>query len=182
LQVTGIDVTVQIQRRNRKLAAELGFDRQLRFVESSIAGAEVEDPPDVVLSLHACDTATDEALARALRWAAPVILAAPCCHHDLQTQLSHAEAPEPYSMVTRHGILRERLADVLTDAFRTSILRQHGYRVEAIQFVGSQHTPRNILLRAIHTGTEPSAKVRREYERLAAEWDVHPALARMLES
>ena len=120
--------------------------------------------------MHACDTATDEALARAVRWEAPVILAAPCCHHDIQTQLSQAEVPDPYTMITRHGILRERFADVLTDALRASILRQYGYRVEAIQFVGSEHTPRNVLLRAIRTGAESGANVGEEYAAMVAQW------------
>jgi SAM-dependent methyltransferase len=180
LQMAGIDVRPQARQRNTELAASLGFERQLSFVESSIETAEVPEPPDVVLSLHACDTATDEALARAVRWETPVILAAPCCHHDIQTQLSSGTTPDPYAMVTRHGILRERFADVLTDALRASILRQHGYRVEAIQFVGSEHTPRNVLLRAIRTGAESGADVEREYVTMLAQWGVRPALERML--
>jgi SAM-dependent methyltransferase len=182
LQMVGIDVRPQARQRNADLAASLGWDRQLTFVQSSIESATIPDPPDVVLSLHACDTATDEALARAVRWEAPVILAAPCCHHDIQTQLSRGTTPDPYAMITRHGILRERFADVLTDALRASILRQRGYRVEAIQFVGSEHTPRNVLLRAIRTGAESGANVGEEYATMLAQWGVRPALARMLET
>jgi SAM-dependent methyltransferase len=181
LQMVGVDVRPQARQRNEALATSLGFERQLSFVQSTIEAATVPDPPDVVLSLHACDTATDEALARAVRWETPVILAAPCCHHDIQTQLSQADVPDPYTMITRHGILRERFADVLTDALRASILRQHGYRVEAIQFVGSEHTPRNVLLRAIRTGAESGANVAEEYASMLAQWGVRPALARMLE-
>lgn len=179
--VVGIDVRPQARRRNTELAESLGLGRHLTFHESSIAVAELPDPPDVVLSLHACDTATDEALARAIRWQAPVILAAPCCHHDLQAQLSKAATPEPYVMIARHGILRERFADVLTDAVRSSLLRQHGYRVDAVQFVGSEHTPRNILLRALRTGAEPTEAIEREYAAMTREWGIRPALARMLE-
>ncbi|MEQ4206141.1 SAM-dependent methyltransferase [Actinopolymorpha sp. B9G3] len=182
LQMVGVDVRPQARQRNTELAASLGWDRQLTFVQSSIEAATVPDPPDVVLSLHACDTATDEALARAVRWEAPVILAAPCCHHDIQTQLSQAEVPDPYAMITRHGILRERFADVLTDALRASILRQHGYRVEAIQFVGSEHTPRNVLLRAIRTGAVSGANVAEEYATMVEQWGIRPALASMLET
>ena len=136
--------------------------------------------PNVVLSLHACDTATDEALARAVTWQTPVILAAPCCHHDLHAQLSRTDAPEPYTMIARHGILRERFADVLTDALRASILRQHGYRVDTIQFVGSEHTPRNVMLRAARTGAEAGEHITREYAEMTQLWNVQPALARFL--
>ncbi len=107
---------------------------------------------DVVLALHACDTATDDALAQAVRWAAPVVLASPCCHHDLQRQMSARRAtPAPYGLVTRHNILRERLGDVLTDAVRAALLRRVGYRVEVVQFVSAEYTPRNTMIRAVRT-------------------------------
>lgn len=108
-------------------------------------------------------------------------MAAPCCHHDIQAQLSHATAAEPYTMITRHGILRERFADVLTDALRASVLRQHGYRVEAIQFAGSEHTSRNIMLRATHAGAEARDNIQGEYIAMTTLWGVQPALARLLQ-
>ena len=135
-----------------------------------------------MLALHACDTATDEALARAVRWLAPVVLAAPCCHHDLQRQLRRVEPPGPYRLVLQHGILRERLADVLTDTLRAALLRRHGYRVDVVEFVGSKHTPRNVLLRAVHTGAPADAEVEQEYAGLLEQWSVRPALDRMLSS
>jgi len=184
VQLVGVDVREQARQRNRELAADLGFDDgaggRLSFVDGAIAEAAVEDVPDVVLALHACDTATDEALARAVRWRAPVLLAAPCCHHDLQSQLRADRAPAPFSTVMQHGILRERMADVLTDALRASVLRQHGYRVDVIQFVESKHTPRNVLLRAVRTGATPPDAVVSDYAELTAAWGVQPALARML--
>src|SRR4029079_14647224 len=102
--------------------------------------AEPTTPPDVVLALHACDTATDDALARAVEWEAALVLAAPCCHHDIAAQLRRAPTPSPYAMLTRHGILRERFADTLTDALRASLLRILGYRVDVVEFVESAHT------------------------------------------
>ena len=117
VDMVGIDVNPEMRERNTALAAELGWDR-LAFVAGSIQEAALDDAPDIVLALHACDTATDEALARALGWEAPVVLAAPCCHHDIQRQLSSSDPPAPYGLVARHGILGERLADVLTDALR----------------------------------------------------------------
>jgi hypothetical protein len=136
----------------------------------------------VVLALHACDTATDDALARAVEWEAPVVLAAPCCHHDIAAQLRRVETPAPYTMLTRHGILRERFADTLTDALRASLLRMQGYRVDVMQFVESKHTPRNTMLRATRTGAPvPRSRVRDEYDELIDTWSVRPALAELLE-
>ena len=184
VRMVGVDVRPQSRQRNAELAAELGVERALTFAEGTIAGAEasaeMSGDPHVVLALHACDTATDEALARAVRWQTPVVLAAPCCHHDLQAQLRGAEPPAPYRLVLQHGILRERFADVLTDAFRAALLRRHGYRVDVVEFVESEHTPRNVLLRAVRTGAPPTAQSVREYDDLVAQWGVRPALARML--
>jgi SAM-dependent methyltransferase len=180
VRMVGVDVRAQSRRRNAELAGDLGYDGDLTFVQGSIADAETGLSPDVVLALHACDTATDEALARAVRWQAPVVLAAPCCHHDLQRQLRSTPPPPAYRLVLQHGILRERLADVLTDTFRAALLRRHGYRVDVVEFVGSRHTPRNVLLRAEHTGAPPGAETRREYADLVEQWGVRPALDRML--
>jgi SAM-dependent methyltransferase len=180
VRMVGIDVRSESRRHNAELARELGFDQELSFFEGTIAEAEPADKPDVVLALHACDTATDEALARAVRWQAPVVLAAPCCHHDLQRQLRDAEPPSPYRLVLQHGILRERLADVLTDTLRAALLRRHGYRVDVVEFVGSKHTPRNVLLRAVHTGADAGVDVERDYAELLDQWGVRPALERML--
>ncbi len=114
-----------------------------------------------MLALHACDTATDEALARAVAWDASLVLAAPCCHHDVAAQLRRVPTPEPYAMLTRDGILRERLADTLTDGLRASLMRIEGYRVDVVQFVESQHTPRNTLLRAVRGRARRRRGVRR---------------------
>src|SRR6266508_640729 len=149
-------------------------------VDDAIAGAEPEAAPDVVLALHACDTATDDALARAVEWQAPLVLAAPCCHHDLQRQLKAADPPSPYAVITRYGIVLERFADVLTDALRASVLRQVGYRVEVMQFVDSEHTPRNLLLRAARTGAPADETTREEYEPLTTAWHVTPRLATLV--
>jgi SAM-dependent methyltransferase len=180
VDVVGVDVKAQAHGHNAAAASRLGVGEQIRFVDSTIRAVTLDEAPDLVLALHACDTATDEALARAIRWRAPVILAAPCCHHDIQRQLAGAQTPAPYRMVTRHGILRERLADVLTDALRAAILRIVGYRVEVIEFVASEHTPRNALIRAVRTGATPSAETLADYSGLLEQWQVRPALATML--
>jgi SAM-dependent methyltransferase len=174
VHLTGIDQREQSRSHNEQLARELGVDAT--FAVSSIGDAEPGDRPDVVLALHACDTATDDALARAIEWQAPLVLAAPCCHHDIAAQLRKAPTPAPYALLTRHGILRERFADTLTDGLRASLLRLQGYRVDVMQFVGSEHTPRNTLLRAVRTGSRVrGGSVRKEYDNLVATWGVTPA-------
>jgi SAM-dependent methyltransferase len=181
VELVGVDVREDQRRRNTELAEELGCADRVRFVAGTILDAAVEPAPDLVLALHACDTATDEALARAVGWGARWVLAAPCCHHDLARQLRAQPAPEPYDLLTREGILRERFADVLTDALRAGLLRLHGYRVEVVEFVDSQHTPRNLLLRARRIGTEPTPQQRAEYQGLVTQWQVTPRLATLLE-
>ncbi|WP_112242706.1 class I SAM-dependent methyltransferase [Kribbella monticola] len=180
VRMTGIDRTPAARARNTKRVEALGWQDHLRFVDATIADAELDTPPDVVLALHACDTATDDALARAVGWQAPLVLAAPCCHHDIQKQLKNVEPPAPYGLLTRYGIVRERFADVLTDTLRAAVLRQVGYRVEVVQFVDSEHTPRNLLLRAARTGAPAGPEVRAEYEALAGEWQVKPRLAELV--
>ena len=176
--VTGVDVREDQRERNSALATQLGY-RNLKFVAGSIVDAPV-DRADAVLALHACDTATDEALARAVGWQARYVLAAPCCHHDLAAQLRDRGAPSPYRMIVRQPILRERLADVLTDGVRAALLRLYGYRVDVVEFVESRHTPRNVLLRARRTGTPPTPDQRAEYATLVDAWGVTPALEKLL--
>jgi SAM-dependent methyltransferase len=177
VQVVGVDVREDQRVRNSAVAADLGCAADVRFVAGTIEDAQVEFEPDLVLALHACDTATDQALARAVRWNARWVLAAPCCHHDIAAQLRAHPAPAPYGEVTRSAILRERFADVLTDTLRASLLRANGYKVDVVEFVDSAHTPRNLLLRARRTGIPAP---RDEYEALTTEWGVTPALEKLL--
>jgi SAM-dependent methyltransferase len=177
--VTGVDVKEQSRDHNAAVARELSVEAE--FVAGTISGVELPRSPDVVLALHACDTATDDALARAVGWEAPLVLAAPCCHHDIAAQLRKAPTPAPYAMLTRHGILRERLADTLTDALRASLMRLSGYRVDVVQFVESQHTPRNTMLRAVRTGGPvKGGSVRKEYDDLISTWGLRPRLGELL--
>ena len=178
VRVTGVDVKEQSRDHNNAVARRLGIDAT--FVAGTIDGVELEQAPDVVLALHACDTATDDALARAVAWRAPLVLAAPCCHHDIAAQLRGAEPPPPYSSLVRDGILRERFADTLTDALRALLLRRAGYRVDVMEFVDSQHTPRNTLLRAVRGGGADSGSGSSEYDDLVAQWGVRPRLGELL--
>ncbi|MFI0792555.1 class I SAM-dependent methyltransferase [Micromonospora rubida] len=180
VRLVGVDVREDQRRRNTELAERLGWADRVSFVAGTIADAAVEPAPDLVLALHACDTATDEALARAVRWDARWVLAAPCCHHDLAAQLRARPAPPPYELLTRHGILRERFADVLTDSLRAALLRLHGYRTEVVEFVDSRHTPRNLLIRARRVGAAPGPEQRAEYRALLDQWQVTPRLETLL--
>jgi hypothetical protein len=179
VRLTGVDVKSQSRDHNAEVAAQLGVDAD--FVVGSISEVSLDPAPEVVLALHACDTASDEALARAVEWEAPVALVAPCCHHDIASQLRRAPTPAPYAMLTRHGILRERLADTLTDALRAGLMRMQGYRVDVVQFVESKHTPRNTMLRGIRTGRPVrGGSVRTEYDDLVATWGIRPRLGELL--
>jgi hypothetical protein len=180
VRVHGVDVRVDSRDRNAKLASMLGWGDALTFEAATIADARDQPRPDIVVALHACDTATDDALARAVRWEAPVVLVAPCCHHDLQAQVARHDAPSPYGVVARYGLLRERFVDVLTDAVRAALMRVVGYRVDAVEFVSDEHTNRNLMLRAVRTGAAASAADLAELDALVADWQVEPALAQRI--
>ena len=108
------------------------------------------------------------------------MLAAPCCHHDLQRQLKATAAPAPYGMLTRHPILRERFGDALTDAFRAALLRRVGYRADVIQFVDAEHTPRNTMIRAVRGDASSASDAQDEYDELVRAWGVTPYLQTLL--
>ena len=181
VELVGVDVKAQAREHNAAVAARLGWDDHVRFAEGTISDAEVPTPVDIVLALHACDTATDDALARAVGWQACLVLAAPCCQHDLQKQLRRGVPAEPYGVITRHGLLRERFGDVLTDALRAHLMRSVGYRTDVIEFVDTQHTPRNVLLRAHRTGSPAPPHQVAEYQSLIRQWNVSPRLGQLLD-
>ncbi|HEY2834159.1 MAG TPA: SAM-dependent methyltransferase [Sporichthyaceae bacterium] len=177
--LTGVDLREAALARNTALAARLGVAGVTRFVAADIAGADVA-AGDVVLALHACDTATDEALARAVGWATPLLVAAPCCHHETAATLRTQGAPAQYGSLLKHGILRERLADVLTDALRALLLRLVGYRVDVLEFVSTEHTARNVAIRAVRTGAPADPALVDEYRAITTEWGLRPRLAALL--
>jgi SAM-dependent methyltransferase len=177
VKVIGIDVRTASRDRNNEIAKKLGITESIEFRAEEIADTTLSQA-DVAIALHACDTATDDAIAWAVKADAKLMMTAPCCHHDIQSQLS--DSPEPWSLITRHGIMRERLGDLLTDSLRMQILKLRGYRVEAIEFIGGEHTPRNLMIRAVKTGAPIEAIEATRYEEMIAAWKVKPALARLL--
>lgn len=177
----GIDTKVELMERLSATVAGLGWD-DIEFRTAPIGSAELGGSIDLVLALHACDTATDDALARAVDAGARVILAAPCCQHDLQAQLDRRRVPDGFAALVRDGIVTERLGDLLTDALRAEILRGHGYRTDVVEFVASEHTPKNLLIRAVRetSAERRAAAAAGSAKELADRWQVVPALARRI--
>ncbi len=177
--MTGVDTKSYLLDRHRETATQLEWPGMI-FEANRIIDFEPTESPDIVLALHACDTATDEALAQAVRWRSKLIFSAPCCHHHLQAQLSQATTPEPFKPILRQGIMRERLGDVLTDSFRATILRLFGYRADIMEFVAVEHTPKNLMIRAVLVESPPPPALINEYIALKTYWGVTPYLEELL--
>ena len=177
VKVIGIDVRTAARDRNNEIAQQLGISSTIEFRAEEIADTTLASA-DIAIALHACDTATDDAIAWAINSDAKLALIAPCCHHDIQAQMH--EAPEPWSIITRNGIMKERLGDLLTDGLRMHIMKLRGYRVEAIEFIGGEHTPRNLMIRAVKTGAGADASEKQKYDEMLALWKVKPALASLI--
>jgi SAM-dependent methyltransferase len=143
VDVLGLDLKEDVVAACSALAGRLGYEH-LRFEAADIAGYGGLDRVDLVLALHACDTATDAALAQAVRWDARVILAVPCCQKELMRQIR----PDAFPALTEHGLLKERLCALATDALRAKLLELVGYRVQVVEFVDLEHTAKNVLIRA----------------------------------
>ena len=172
VKVIGVDRRADVIESSRKTAAALDLAGKVEFVESDLAEFDLPRA-DMVVSLHACDTATDEALAKAVEWKARYVLSAPCCQHELHKSIS---AQGDFSGLLRHSILRERLCDLLTDAFRAMIMRILGFRTQVVEFVSAEATARNVMLKCEY-GVKPgqSGPVS-EYLALRDYWKVVPWL------
>ena len=175
--VTGIDVRADSRDRNNAIAETLGITSTISFKAEEISKTTA-DSADVAIALHACDTATDDAIAWAVNGGAKLLLIAPCCHHDIQKQIDLA--PEPWGALTKFGLMKERLGDLLTDLFRAQLLRIAGYRVEIIEFVAGEHTPRNLMIRAVKTGAKADQLDIDRYLQITGQWGVNPALEKKI--
>lgn len=147
LQVSlmGIDLKNDVIQYCQQLALELGYQNDLQFLCTDIDDYQVIEKIDLVVSLHACDTATDAALEKAIRWDSRVILSVPCCQHELLAQIQQ----EFLGPLLRHGILKERLSALVTDASRVQLLEVFGYQAQIMEFIDVEHTPKNLLIRAV---------------------------------
>jgi protein-tyrosine-phosphatase len=175
--VGGFGVRESARLRNNQIAEKLGISKSITFFAEEISQTTLKSA-DVVIALHACDTATDDAIAWAVSADAKLALIAPCCHHDIQAQMN--EIPEPWQIISRNGIMKERLGDLITDALRVQTMKLLGYRVEAIEFIGGEHTPRNLMIRAVKTGATADSAEKSRYDAMIALWKVKPALATLL--
>ena len=188
VRVIGVDRRNDVIASATKMAEQLDLVGKVVFAEADLMSFDISslgfERADMVISLHACDTATDEALAKGVEWKARYIVSAPCCQHELQKTIG-PDANSPFAGVLRHGILRERLCDILTDSFRAMILRILGFKTQVVESVSPDATARNILLRA-EFGVKPGqGGTVSEYLNLRDYWHVTPwletRLSRMLE-
>jgi SAM-dependent methyltransferase len=186
VRIVGVDRRADVVAAARKMAESLDIADRLVFVESDLADVGLEEVAgdgghvDMVVSLHACDTATDEALAKAVEWKARYIMSAPCCQHELQKTIgsrgSRVGADADFAGLLRQGILRERLCDILTDSFRAQLLRILGYRTQVVEFVSPDATARNVLIKGKYGITPGQHGPIGEYLALRDYWKVTPWL------
>lgn len=151
VEMIGLDLKADVMDHCNELAEKYGYDN-LKFYTGDIADYEDDKPIDMVVTLHACDTATDFALEKAVRWGAKVILSVPCCQHELNAKI----ASKDLAPIMDYGLLKERFAALLTDGLRAKLLEEQGYQVQILEFIDMEHTPKNILIRAVYTGKKVS--------------------------
>ena len=173
--ILGVDERQDSKQHNEKVAAKLKVDA--KFIAAKIADTP-DQKVDIAIALHACDTATDDAIYWAVKNDAKVIMAAPCCMHELQTQIK--DSPEPWELLTKYGLVKERLVDLITDSLRAQILKLLGFRVDIVEFIGGEHTARNILIRAVKTGAVPTDLDKQRYQQMINDWQIKPYLAQLL--
>ncbi|RKD22958.1 SAM-dependent methyltransferase [Ammoniphilus oxalaticus] len=177
IRVIGLDLKEDVIRHCDALAQKLGYE-QLKFQVGDINEFEGLDQVDMVVTLHACDTATDAALEKAVRWDADVILSVPCCQHELMRQVEN----ETMAPMLKHGIIKERFSALATDSIRAQLLEIVGYRTQLLEFIDLEHTPKNLLIRAVKGNTaEDRLQSMKEYKAFKTFMRVDPFLEHALE-
>lgn len=173
VRITGLDLKEDVIHHCNELAVRYGYDK-LEFLCGDIAYYDGCNQVDMVVTLHACDTATDYALAKAVGWGAKVILSVPCCQHELNKQMKN----ELLSPILHYGILKERMAALMTDGLRAELLEAKGYHTQILEFIDMAHTPKNLLIRAVYNGhcADNQAKI----EELLSVFEIKPTLYRLL--
>lgn len=175
--MTGLDLKEDVIKKCQQTAQRYGYDK-LSFQVGDVAVYESKEPVDMVITLHACDTATDYALYHAIRWDTKIIISVPCCQHELNAQMESEE----FSILTRYGLLKERTAAIMTDAIRANLLEYFGYKTQILEFIDFTHTPKNLLIRAVKSKIpmEHKQKLLAEVENLIREYHLEPTLYRLL--
>ena len=174
ISITGLDLKSDVIHNCNLLSQKYQYEN-LKFLHGDIAEYTQEDQIDMVVTLHACDTATDFALQKAVLWGAKVILSVPCCQHELNQQIS-CEVLKP---ILKYGLIKERIAALATDAIRAEILEGHGYEVQILEFIDMEHTPKNILIRAVKR-REKSERQKEELTELFSFLQIDPTLNKLL--
>lgn len=172
VNIIGLDLKTDVIEKCNGLAQKYGYEK-LHFYQGDIADYEGVSAVDMVVTLHACDTATDFALAKAVEWGAQVILSVPCCQHEIHRQIKN-EMLEP---VLKYGILKERMSAIITDALRANLLESKGYETQILEFIDMEHTPKNLLIRAVKTGKTSCMDQTTDMMR---ELNIHPTLEKLL--
>jgi SAM-dependent methyltransferase len=176
VELVGLDSNEAVIETVQQIAVRLGYD-EARFEATTIDAYQPEAPIDLLVSLHACDTATDEAIAAGVRLDAEAIVVAPCCHHELAAQIAKREKDG----LLRYGLLLARQADLVTDALRAAALESVGYRVDVLEFVSAEHTAKNVMLRAVRAPSAArAARARADYAELRDRFGVDPAIEHLL--
>lgn len=175
IEVTGLDLKTEVIENCNQLAQRLNYDK-LHFERGDISTYEGADAVDMVVSLHACDTATDFALEKAVKWGAKVIMAVPCCQHELNRQIK-CDVLQP---ILKYGLIKERMSALITDALRANLLEEQGYDTQILEFIDMEHTPKNLLIRAVkRNGMKPKSR-ETDISKVTDFLQVRPALEMLL--
>ncbi|MBK3494599.1 SAM-dependent methyltransferase [Viridibacillus sp. YIM B01967] len=175
IRVTGLDLKKEVIEDCAQISKDLNYD-QLEFLVGDINDYNDETAVDMVVTLHACDVATDMALARAVKWGAKVILSVPCCQHELNSQLQST----PLDIMLQHGLVKERFAALATDSIRAEILSLVGYEAQLLEFIDIENTPKNILIRAYYTGKKQTVVQKARYNAFTKFLSAEPFLEKEL--
>lgn len=173
VSITGLDLKKDVIEKCNRLSDSYGYDK-LVFKPGDIAEYKGQDSVDLVITLHACDTATDYALYKAVTWNSKVILSVPCCQHELNKQIRN-KAMQP---VLNYGILKERMSALMTDAIRAEVLKIKGYRTDILEFIDMEHTPKNLLIRAVRSNETGDV---RSLKQMAADYGVTPSIMKLFQ-